>query len=62
MTECPVPDCGVAIPREHLMCRKHWYQVPKPLRNAVWKAYKGGMGQDWLDARADAIASVVMGQ
>jgi len=27
-----------------LMCRADWYRVPKPLRNAVWAAWRNGAG------------------
>jgi hypothetical protein len=27
-----------------LMCRSHWFMVPKPLRDDVWHAYAGGSG------------------
>lgn len=26
------------------MCPIHWRQVPKPIQNAVWAAYKSGPG------------------
>ncbi len=26
------------------MCRPHWYQVPKPLRDAVWATWRSGAG------------------
>ena len=25
-----------------LMCRRHWYMVPKPLRDAIWQTYRDG--------------------
>jgi hypothetical protein len=26
------------------MCRPHWYQVPKPLRDAIWATWRSGRG------------------
>jgi hypothetical protein len=41
---CPGPDCEAQVPDHMLMCRTHWYQVPRSLRNAVWKAWRDGAG------------------
>jgi hypothetical protein len=41
---CPGPRCEEQIPYELLACRRHWYQVPKPARNAVYGAWKNGAG------------------
>jgi hypothetical protein len=41
-----------------LMCRRHWFMVPRYLRSAVWAAYDGGAGvgsAGLLAAQADAI-------
>jgi hypothetical protein len=27
-----------------LACSRHWYQVPRPVRNAVWRAWRNGAG------------------
>jgi len=46
------------------MCRKHWFMVPKPLRNEVWKHYRDGQCDDknpsaaWHKAADAAIAAV----
>lgn len=42
--QCPGPKCGREIPFELLACSAHWYQVPRPLRAAVWRAWDGGNG------------------
>jgi hypothetical protein len=36
--ECPAPACTEQVDPDVLMCPRHWYQVPKPLRRAVWVA------------------------
>jgi len=38
--KCPGPDCEKEIPRVQLACPRHWYQVPKPLRDEVWREYR----------------------
>ena len=42
--ECPAPLCTEQIEPDMLMCPRHWYQVPKPLRRAVWIAWDRGAG------------------
>ena len=42
--KCPAPGCDAVVPRNMLACRKHWYSIPKPLRDEVWRAYDGGYG------------------
>ena len=42
--ECPADGCDRDVSADMLMCRGHWYMVPKPLRNAVWNAWRGGAG------------------
>jgi hypothetical protein len=28
------------------MCRRDWHQVPKPLRDQVWRTWRSGQGAD----------------
>ncbi len=46
------------------MCRRHWYMVPKELRDRVWQTAKrmragatGGI-EEWQEAAALATAAV----
>jgi hypothetical protein len=32
----------VQIAPFRLMCRAHWYQVPKPIRDLVWATWRSG--------------------
>jgi hypothetical protein len=44
---CPAPDCRHQVPHNQLACKRHWYALPKPLRDDVWTAYrKHGQGSD----------------
>jgi hypothetical protein len=61
MHDCPAEPCGRAdVSDDYLMCRRHWYMVPKPLRTAVWTAYQGGgVGSpELLAAQVAAINAV----
>jgi hypothetical protein len=43
--QCPGPRCTRDdIPAEMLACTGHWYQVPRALRTAVWRAWDDGAG------------------
>jgi hypothetical protein len=39
---CAVSGCGDQIDPTRLMCRRHWYQVPKRLRDKVWRTWRSG--------------------
>lgn len=67
---CPANGCEIVTPPEMLMCRSHWYMVPKALRSEVWRAWKARLramedGPDRGEARerhehvkAEAIRAV----
>jgi hypothetical protein len=42
MTHCRALDCEREIPPNRLFCAPHWYALPKPLRDAIWKTYQPG--------------------
>ena len=59
--ECPATSCTRRVGAHMLMCRPHWFMVPKPLRDDVWDAYSGGAGAgsvEHVDAIRAAIAAV----
>lgn len=63
---CHIPTCALEVPPKMLMCRRHWFMVPKGLRAAVWAHYQHGQerggvspSEAWLDAANAAIAHVV---
>lgn len=37
---CPGPSCTEQVPSDMLMCRRHWFQVPKDLRQEVLSAWR----------------------
>jgi hypothetical protein len=58
---CPGPDCGRIVSNGQLACRRHWYQVPKPLRDRVWAAWRDGEGaltREHMDAVEAAIETM----
>lgn len=58
---CSIPGCGNQIDPSRLMCRAHWYVVPKQMRDRVWATWRSGQGAlsaEHQDAVRVAIASV----
>jgi hypothetical protein len=41
-----------------LMCRPHWYMVPRPLRDAVWAAWDDGYGAETPEHRQAIHAAI----
>lgn len=41
---CPGPACTEQAGHDQLMCPRHWYLVPKPMRRALYIAWSRGTG------------------
>ena len=39
---CHWPGCEVEVPPAMWGCRKHWYKLPKQLRQKLWQVYEPG--------------------
>lgn len=63
---CHARACTVPVKPELLMCKVHWFMVPKNIRNKVWEHYRPGQCDDkrpskeWLDAADQAIRAVAI--
>jgi hypothetical protein len=42
---CHAKNCNKAVPPKMFMCRRHWFMLPKPMRDAVWREYNPGQEQ-----------------
>lgn len=40
MPKCPILGCMNKIGERQVMCKTHWFKVPKHLRDAVWNEYR----------------------
>lgn len=53
---CHWPDCGIEVPPDMWGCRKHWFKLPKHLREKIWKTYRSGQeitktpSKEYIDA------------
>lgn len=61
---CHAQGCPLFVPPKMLMCARHWFSVPKPLRDRVWATYRRGQeirkdpSKEYLDAADAAIEAV----
>jgi len=39
---CHAEGCSVEVPPKLFMCKRHWFKLPKKLRDAVWAVYVPG--------------------
>lgn len=39
---CHWPNCNVPIPPAMWGCKRHWFTLPKALRDRIWATYKPG--------------------
>jgi len=42
--ECPKRGCRERVRWDQLACKRHWYGLPLPIRQAVLKAFRRGLG------------------
>lgn len=63
---CHAERCEAEVPPKLLMCRRHWFMVPKRLRDAVWATYREGQeiskdpSPEYMEAQQAAIAAVAL--
>lgn len=43
---CHATACRVGVPPEMFMCKRHWFSVPKRLRDEIWRTYRDGQCDD----------------
>ena len=61
---CHATGCTAAVPPEMWGCRRHWFMVPKGIRDRIWRHYRAGQERDWtpspeyLEAAREAVIAV----
>ena len=48
---CHATACKKPVPPSMWGCRRHWFMVPKRLRDEVWRTYRAGQERDWQPSR-----------
>src|SRR2546429_3098553 len=56
--ECPAGLCTEQVDPDMLTCPRHWHLVPRPLRRAVWIAWRRGAGAGSPAHRAAMRAAI----
>ncbi len=54
---CHATECKAVVPPVMFMCKRHWFMLPKALRDEVWKTYRPGQCDDWNISHAYANAA-----
>ena len=49
---CHATGCTTPVPRILWGCRRHWFMVPKPIRDDIWRTYRPGQCDDMNPSRA----------
>lgn len=57
--ECFVTGCYRRIPRDKLMCGRHWAMVPPQYQKAVWRAWRQGTMREYTEAVGAAREEVL---
>lgn len=39
---CHATGCEIEVPEKMFMCRKHWFALPKNMRDRIWHTYVPG--------------------
>lgn len=58
---CHAHGCQQRVPPKMFMCKRHWFMVPKPLRDAIWATYRPGQERDKAPSPAylaNAVAAI----
>lgn len=57
-TLCAARGCTRGRSAGQIFCSTHWYQVPKELRERIWKLYRAEQGSD---AHRSAVYQAIRG-
>ena len=44
--ECHWPSCSKEVPPSMWGCKKHWFKLPKAIRDRIWQTYRPGQEDD----------------
>ena len=43
MSRCPIPGCKVDVASDMFACKRHWFSLPKYIRDEIWASYRDGI-------------------
>jgi hypothetical protein len=41
---CPVTGCASGCGADQLVCKRHWFKLPKPVRDEIWRLWRNERG------------------
>lgn len=53
---CPGKGCERQVSADMLACRRHWFQLPKELRQRIWDTWRSDDHEGHGDAVLEAMA------
>lgn len=53
---CHWPDCEVQVPPAKWGCSRHWFMLPKRLRDRIWSTYEIGQ-EESLNPSKEYVAA-----
>lgn len=54
---CHAAGCPIRVPQTMLMCKRHWFMVPRAIQSRIWATYRDGQCDDWEISHAYAEAA-----
>lgn len=57
---CHWPGCEKQVPPAMLGCKAHWFRLPKPLRDQIWKEYRPGQEASGTPSKRYLIAAALV--
>lgn len=54
---CHATSCNVEVLPEMFMCKKHWFSLPRILRNKIWATYRDGQCDDMNPSKEYCIVA-----
>ena len=55
---CHWPGCEKQVPPAMWGCKPHWFALPKPIRDAIWSAYRPGQENTMSPSREYIAAAL----
>lgn len=52
---CAATPCAVTVQPGMLMCREHWFSVPKVLRDSIWRTWRARQVSHYQDYVRQAV-------
>lgn len=51
--KCFWPTCSATVSTTMFGCRRHWFRLPKRIRDKIWEGYRNSRSI-WLEAAKEA--------